>query len=38
MDAGLAVHLEQVGFDPATGHMATPPEAQAGCGSASCAS
>lgn len=36
MDAGLAVHLEQVGFDPATGQMATPPEAQAGCGSASC--
>lgn len=24
MDAGLAYHLRQVGFDPATGHIAHP--------------
>lgn len=42
MDAGLAVHLDNVGFDVATGQMARPPalpeEALSGCASASCAS
>jgi hemerythrin len=39
MDAALASHLQQVGFDPATGVMARPPqaeEAQTGCGGSSC--
>ena len=42
MDAGLAVHLENVGFDAATGQMSRAPalvdEATSGCGTASCAS
>ncbi|MEF7615121.1 hemerythrin domain-containing protein [Aquincola sp. MAHUQ-54] len=38
MDAGLAVHMAEVGFDPATGHVAgTLPEAAlTHCGSAGC--
>ncbi|MBQ0929947.1 hemerythrin domain-containing protein [Ideonella alba] len=39
MDAALASHLQQVGFEPATGLMARPPvaeEAQTGCGGSSC--
>jgi hemerythrin-like metal-binding protein len=39
MDAALAQHLANVGFDPATGQCATPlPQAEAvtGCGSQSC--
>jgi|LauGreDrversion4_2_1035121.scaffolds.fasta_scaffold160826_2 hemerythrin-like metal-binding protein len=42
MDAALAWHLDQVGFDETTGQMSRPPSAQApaesGCGSTSCAS
>lgn len=42
MDAALASHLECVGFDPATGHIANPQglpaEAQTGCGSSACSS
>lgn len=41
MDAALASHLQQVGFDPATGVMARPPVPEApavsGCGGGSCA-
>lgn len=40
MDAGLALHLKNVGYDPVTGRLAEPsalPErALSGCGSASC--
>jgi hemerythrin-like metal-binding protein len=40
MDAGLAAHLAQVGFDPATGQVhqpeALPAIAQQGCGSGTC--
>lgn len=40
MDAALASHLQQVGFDPASGRMARPPQAEAapktGCGGSSC--
>jgi len=38
MDAALAAHLREVGYDPATGHIARSPAAQAmtGCGGASC--
>ena len=39
MDAALAQHLASVGFDPATGQCATPPqqaEALTGCGGQSC--
>ena len=40
MDAGLAAHLDALGFDPATGQMSRPQglpeEAIAGCGSGSC--
>jgi len=40
MDAALASHLQQIGFDPATGSIAHPPAAQAepvtGCGGGSC--
>lgn len=42
MDAALAWHLDQVGFDETTGQMSRPPSAAApaesGCGSSSCAS
>jgi hemerythrin-like metal-binding protein len=42
MDAALAWHLDQVGFDESTGQMSRPPAAEApaesGCGSTSCAS
>ena len=42
MDAALAWHLDQVGFDESTGQMSRPPSAEApaesGCGSTSCAS
>jgi hemerythrin-like metal-binding protein len=42
MDAALAWHLEQVGFDETTGQMSRPPSAgtsaQSSCGSSSCAS
>lgn len=42
MDAALAWHLEQVGFDETTGQMSRPPSAgtsaQNSCGSSSCAS
>jgi hemerythrin-like metal-binding protein len=42
MDAALAWHLHQVGFDETTGQMSRPPSAEApaesGCGSSSCAS
>lgn len=37
VDAGLAQHLESVGFDTATGHVARPPETVlSGCGSLAC--
>jgi hemerythrin len=39
MDAALAQHLANSGFDPASGQCATPPqpaEALTGCGSQSC--
>ena len=40
MDAALASHLQQVGFDPATGRISRPPVAEAapisGCGGSSC--
>ena len=40
MDAALASHLQQIGFDPATGQISRPPQAEAaaisGCGSSSC--
>lgn len=40
MDAALASHLQQIGFDPATGSIAKPPEVEAapvtGCGGGSC--
>jgi hemerythrin len=40
MDAMLASHLQQIGFDPATGHIAHPPQAAAepiaSCGGGSC--
>ena len=40
MDAALAMHLQRVGFDPATGRMAhpdaLPDEVIHGCGGASC--
>lgn len=38
MDAALASHLDQIGFDPATGHIARAPAAGGitGCGGASC--
>ena len=38
MDASLASHLDQIGHDPATGHIARPPAAQpiTGCGGKSC--
>jgi hemerythrin len=38
MDAALASHLDQVGYDTATGTIARPPAAQGltGCGGASC--
>lgn len=39
MDAALASHLQQVGFDPATGQLSRPPVADAaisGCGGSSC--
>ena len=40
MDAALAMHLQRVGFDPATGRMAhpdaLPTEVIHGCGGASC--
>jgi hypothetical protein len=38
MDAALASHLDQIGHDAATGHIARPPAGQAitGCGGASC--
>lgn len=38
MDAALASHLQQIGFDAATGEIARPPSAQGmtGCGGASC--
>ena len=42
MDAALAWHLDQVGFDESTGQMSRPPSteapAESGCGSSSCAS
>ena len=42
LDAGLAAHLQDVGFDPATGSVQRPErlpaQAQQGCGTASCAS
>ena len=42
MDAALAWHLDQVGFDETTGQMSRPPSAEtpaeSGCGSSSCAS
>ena len=42
MDAALAWHLDQVGFDETTGQMSRPPSAktpaQSDCGSSSCAS
>jgi hemerythrin-like metal-binding protein len=42
MDAALAWHLDQVGFDETTGQMSRPPSAEtpaeSGCGSTSCAS
>lgn len=41
MDAALASHLQQIGFDPATGHIAKPLVSDAapisGCGGGSCA-
>ena len=40
MDAGLALHLKSVGYDPATGQLASPDAlptgALTGCGSGSC--
>lgn len=40
MDAGLALHLKSVGYDPATGKLsspdALPADALTGCGSGSC--
>jgi hemerythrin len=37
VDAGLAQHLQSVGFDTQSGHIERPPEtAIAGCGSLSC--
>lgn len=38
MDAALASHLQQIGFDPATGAIARPPAAESvsGCGGGSC--
>lgn len=40
MDAALASHLQQVGFDPATGQLSRPLQAQtpaiSGCGGSSC--
>lgn len=38
MDASLATHLDSIGHDAATGHVARPPAAQSitGCGGASC--
>jgi len=40
MDAGLALHLKSVGYDPATGQLASPDalptDALTGCGSNSC--
>ncbi|HJV68630.1 hemerythrin domain-containing protein [Ideonella sp.] len=38
MDAALASHLDQIGYDPATGHIARAPAAQGmtGCGGSSC--
>lgn len=38
MDAGLVAHMNEVGYDPATGALSKPlPEAaMSGCGSASC--
>ena len=40
MDAGLAAHLEQVGFDPVTGALSRPDslaaEPRQGCGTAAC--
>lgn len=40
MDAGLALHLKEVGFDPATETLADPsasrPASMSGCGSVSC--
>lgn len=38
MDAALASHLDQIGYDAATGHVARPPAAQGmtGCGGSSC--
>lgn len=38
MDAGLALHMAEVGFDPATGHVAgaLPEAALTHCGSAGC--
>lgn len=40
MDAGLALHLKSVGYDPVTGELeapsALPAEAITGCGSSSC--
>lgn len=40
MDAALASHLQQLGFDPATGTVAHPPaspaEPMTGCGGSSC--
>jgi hemerythrin len=40
MDAALVYHMDQLGYDPLTGHIAKPPSADAApissCGSASC--
>jgi hypothetical protein len=38
MDAGLAFHMEQVGFDPVTGHCreAVAEGPMTGCGSTTC--
>jgi hemerythrin len=39
VDAGLAQHLDSVGFDVATGQVVRPPQAElSGCGSATCSS